>query len=446
MPKSPDGWSRATIRSRLDHEFSGEWGSEPVFDQTNVKILRSTNLQDEAHIEYENAARRRVPPEKVRQKRLLPGDILLEASGGGPGTPVGRVAAFEAQPEGDFLCSNFFRTLRPTSSVDSRFLVWRLHHLYLQPSIWQFQQQTTGIINLKVSEYLDQALYWPPLDEQRNIAAVLDTADALTSAADTTIAKLKLMREGVRQNVITRGVDEDGRLRSAEDVAAFKETVVGGLLPEWDVVELGTIADLITSGSRGWARYYTADGPVFLRMGNLTREHLNLRFGDVVHVNPPTDGEGSRTALQSGDLLMSITADLGIIGIVPESLGEAYVNQHIALVRLKPQDVDPRWVGSYLASAGGRAQFDRLNDAGAKAGLNLPTVARLLIPLPPLEEQRRIASRLAEQDQRIDGEERQAAKLRSVKQGLLDELMTGKVQLPGPARRMDVELALAGAS
>lgn len=89
---------------------------------------------------------------------------------------------------------------------------------------------------------------------------------------------------------------------------------------------------MITSGSRGWARYYSDEGAKFIRIGNLTRDHINLRFDSLVHVSIPSGGEGgSRTDLrEGGDLLISITADLGIIGVVPRDLGSSYINQHIA--------------------------------------------------------------------------------------------------------------------
>src|SRR5437016_3305357 len=119
MSEAPKGWTRATIRSRLELEFSGEWGSEPIPGASAARVLRSTNLDDEAHVEYERAAPRRISADKVRQKRLQPGDVLLEASGGGPDKAVGRVALFETQPsdDADYLCSNFFRALRPGRAV-----------------------------------------------------------------------------------------------------------------------------------------------------------------------------------------------------------------------------------------------------------------------------------------------------------------------------------------
>jgi type I restriction enzyme S subunit len=128
-------------------------------------------------------------------------------------------------------------------------------------------------------------------------------------------------------------------------------------------------------------------------------------------------------------VLISITADLGIIGVIPQDLGEAYVNQHIALVRVNRSNANPRWVGIYLAGAdAGQKQFDRLNDMGAKAGLNLPTTGALLVALPKRQEQDRIVALLDAYDARIRAEEATLAKLRQVKRGLMDDLLTGRVR------------------
>lgn len=156
----PSSWTETTIRGCLADEFPGAWGSEPGRDGPNAHILRSTNLDDDGHINFATAAKRWIDEPHLTQRRLRDGDVLLESSGGGPGKPVGRVAHFQAPDSIAYLSSNFFRTLRPDETkVDSRFLAWRLLDLYRQPRIWNFQQQTTGIINLKTKDYLQQRFH-----------------------------------------------------------------------------------------------------------------------------------------------------------------------------------------------------------------------------------------------------------------------------------------------
>jgi len=227
------------------------------------------------------------------------------------------------------------------------------------------------------------------------------------------------------QDLLTRGIDEHGNLRS-EKTHKFKDSSLGRIPVEWEVCELETVAEFVTSGSRGWARYYSAEGAMFLRIGNLTRNHINLRLNDIVLVNPPRTSEGKRTSVSTGDLLISITADLGIIGVIPEGFGEGYVNQHIALVRLVPAKVNARFMGWFLSGRGGQKQFEKLNESGAKAGLNLPTIKKLLVPVMNSTEQAGIAEILDTNTNRVNDLYLMLSKLRSLKTALMQDLLTGK--------------------
>ncbi|MHB9149460.1 MAG: restriction endonuclease subunit S [Thermoleophilia bacterium] len=166
---------------------------------------------------------------------------------------------------------------------------------------------------------------------------------------------------------------------------------------------LGEVSTSITSGSRGWARYYAEDGALFLRMTNLPREGVRMRMGDLAYVRLPSGlAEAERTRVQRGDVLISITAELGKIGLVDNGPTDAFINQHLACVRPDPSIVDSRYLAYCLASPDPRRRFQRLNDAGAKAGLNLKTLGNFRIALPSLDEQRRIAEILATWDAAIE--------------------------------------------
>jgi type I restriction enzyme S subunit len=261
--------------------------------------------------------------------------------------------------------------------------------------------------------------------EQTKIAEILSTMDQAIEQTEALIAKQQRIKTGLMQDLLTRGIDEHGNLRS-EQTHQFKDSPLGRIPVEWEVSDLEAITEFVTSGSRGWAKYYSTDGAIFLRIGNLTRNHINLRLDDIALVNPPKSSEGKRTTVSAGDLLISITADLGVIGVIPERFGEAYVNQHIALVRLLHTRVNQRFIGWFLSSRRGQTQFEKLNESGAKAGLNLPTVRRLLVPIMGLSEQTRIVEILDSNTQKTNDYHLRFHKLRSLKTALMQDLLTGK--------------------
>ena len=202
------GARRAIIGDLVVRHWPGEWGEEgPSDGYQEVMVLRATNLNDYG-IDYSTGARRFVASSKVVDKRLVDGDLLIEAAGGGPGVPVGRVRRFQ-QPEGDvpYVTSNFFRALRPRAGVDSDYLFWLLDNEYRKPSIWSCQQQTTGIINLNVTDYLERPVSYDEAS-QFATAQTLNCALEAIEAERQTLQKLRKTRSGLAADLLS------GRVRT----------------------------------------------------------------------------------------------------------------------------------------------------------------------------------------------------------------------------------------
>lgn len=224
----------------------------------------------------------------------------------------------------------------------------------------------------------------------------------------------------------------------AQYLTAVQRTELGELPADWRVVPLDEFDPFITSGPRGWAAYYADIGSTFLRITNLSRSCIYPSLRDLRYVAvPPDNSEGVRTALRVGDLLISITADIGIVGLVTEAVElPAYINQHIALVRFDESEVNSRYIAYFLAGAAAQRRFKSMTDAGAKAGMNLAGVRDVLAALPPsTDEQTAIADALTDADALIDSLEQLLTKKRQIKQGAMQELLTGKRRLPGFEQR-----------
>lgn len=192
----------------------------------------------------------------------------------------------------------------------------------------------------------------------------------------------------------------------------------------WESVRLGDIAITVTSGSRDWAQYYSDTGAKFIRMTNLNRNGITLLLDDLKFVNIQSNSaDGKRTSLQANDILISITAELGKIGFIPENFGEAYINQHTALIRIDPNKAHAKFIAYVLSSATMNKTINSLNDAGAKAGLNLPTIKALSLKLPSIEEQTQIAETLSTWDNAIQTTEKLLKNSRQQKKALMKELL-----------------------
>ena len=424
---STDEWTSYRIRDLLVDETTGYWGTAPL-GSGELSVIRSTNLARGERLNFDRVARRSFPDRKINQKRLEPGDILLERSGGGPNRPVGRVAYF--QTEGLYSCSNFMQRLRPNRRlVSGRFLTYALSYLHSSGVTLLMQQATTGIRNLNYREYLAYRLHIPSPPIQRKIASILASIDDSIEKTQAVIDQVQIAKRGLLQELLTRGLP--GRHKR------FNQTEIGEVPEAWDVVSLAQSGATVTSGSRGWAKYYSDDGALFLRITNVARNTIRLRLGDVRYVALPKGStEGKRTRVQTGDLVISITADLGMVGFIPDGIGEAYVNQHLALVRLPDDALRPEFVGYFLATDIARNRFYRLNDASAKAGLNLPAIMKLTVPKPPRDEQDMTVEVLTATEDRLAVEEKKLVGLAAVKSALMSVLLTGELRVtpdPEPA-------------
>ncbi|HDX8591397.1 TPA: restriction endonuclease subunit S [Aeromonas dhakensis] len=188
---------------------------------------------------------------------------------------------------------------------------------------------------------------------------------------------------------------KEGKIKKPKALAEIGEEEKPFGLPEgWEWCRVENISMFITSGSRDWAKYYSDSGAKFVTMSNLSRESYSLRMDNMRYVNPPLDGEGSRTKLEENDLLISITGEVGNLALIPSGFGEAYINQHTCLVRFMPV-LRNRYLPEFMKSPCAKFQFNA-PQRGIKNSFRLGDVGELIVSLPPENEQHRIVSKVDE--------------------------------------------------
>ena len=156
----------------------------------------------------------------------------------------------------------------------------------------------------------------------------------------------------------------------------------------YPVHQLSEYISSLTSGSRGWAQYCVENGTEwFITIKNVKDCHITT--DNMQPVNAPDNAEAKRTKVQEGDLLISITADLGRTGVVTKEIAEhgAYINQHLSCIRVNKEVLHPLFVAHYMESPAGKEQFTAKNQSAVKAGLNFNSINSLKLYVPPLKEQ-----------------------------------------------------------
>jgi type I restriction enzyme S subunit len=271
----------------------------------------------------------------------------------------------------------------------------------------------------------------PPKPEQDRIVAFLDqkTAeiDALIAKKQRQIELLDEQKAILINRAVTRGLNPNAKLKPSGI------EWIGEIPEHWEVSSIRRQASFVTSGSRGWAQYSSPSGPLFLRICNLSRGSLELRLEDIERVMPPRGSEGERTKVASGDVLISITAFIGSIGVVPDEFEEAYVSQHIALVRIKPSGTHPKWIGYSLLSELGAIQSNLMMYGGTKVGLSLGDVKNYCFPVPPQNEQvdivEHIAAVFSGYTRGVSQFEKEIQSLKILRSTLIAHAVTGRIKV-----------------
>ena len=247
-------------------------------------------------------------------------------------------------------------------------------YYFMEGYIKELRRQAIGgvIKYIKLGNLTDALIELPSVDAQKKIVNILKKAKQLLSLSNNEILKL----------------DE---LVNARFVEMFGNPRINPR--QYPVSELSEYIEFLTSGSRGWAKYCIDDGTEwFITIKNV--KDCRISVENMQSVNAPNNAEARRTKVQEGDLLISITADLGRTGVVTKEIAEhgTYINQHLICIRLNKAILNPLYVAYFMESTAGKEQFESKNQSAVKAGLNFNSINSLRIMVPPISIQEEFVS------------------------------------------------------
>lgn len=261
----------------------------------------------------------------------------------------------------------------------------------------------------------------PPLSEQQRIVESIEEL----------FAKLDEAKERLQEVADSFAVRKAAILHKAFTGELTKQWrwENGVSYESWEEKKGEDFFEYVTSGSRGWAKYYSDKGSIFIRMGNLNHGTIELDFSDIQYVELPDQVEGQRSKLQKNDILISITADVGMIALVREDM-DAYINQHVALARPK-NDLYAEFLAWYFVSDDGLQQMQNKQRGATKIGLGLQDIRSIILKIPTLPEQheivRLIDDLLARERAAQQAEEQALASIDLMKKSILARAFRGEL-------------------
>lgn len=328
-----------------------------------IRVIRITNVQKGKIVDEDPKFYSELNMQGLSKFLLSEDDILVSLTGN-----VGRVGLITKNLLPAAL-NQRVACLRPHNNlINTKYLYYFLNSNNFE-NICTNAAKGVAQLNLSTEIIREVEIPIPPLEVQKRIVEVLDKAQFLINIRIEQIKHLDDLIQSVFYDMF------------GDPVTNPKGWISGNL---------NNYIDFITSGSRGWAKYYSNSGKVFIRIQNV--KNRKLSFSTLQFVQPPETKETERTKVKEKDLIISITADLGRTAVVDKSTAEsgAHINQHLCLLRLNNK-VNPQYVSYYIESPGGIAQIQRLDQIGVKSGLNFDAIKSLNILVPPINLQNHFA-------------------------------------------------------
>ena len=297
-------------------------------------------------------------------------ELVLLAEDGGNFGSKDRPIAYRVS--GKCWVNNHAHVLKPLSEIDVDYLCYSL-------MFYDTSKFVNGATRQKLTQAAMRQMSIPirSLSEQKEIVCKIKSLGNIMALRKSQLKKLDC-------------------LASSRFIEMFGDPVKN---PKgWEIHSLSDYIEFLTSGSRGWSQYFSDTGAYFITIKNV--KGGKIIFDDVQFVSPPNNAEAVRTKIQEGDLLISITADLGRTAVVSREVAEygGYINQHLSCIRLNRNYLEPFFVANFLESDAGKRQFAAKNQNAVKAGLNFNSIRSLRIPVPPLSLQRDFIAFIEELD------------------------------------------------
>lgn len=331
------------------------------------------------------------------------------------------------------VCGYHLAQIRPKTSVIDP--VYLAKHLALPEVAAYFAQRATGSTRYGLSNrtIAEVPIRLAPLVSQQRIAAILTGLDKAIEATDALIEKHQQIKAGLVHDLLTRGLDSDGKMRRPrlQSPSAYVETAIGWLPRGWRIEQLGEL--LVGAPKNGFSpREATVwEGVQVLGLGCLTRrgyEPRQLKFA------PRTESLKSGALLRDGDFLISRanTPELvGLCGIFRDD-GVPTIYPDLMMRLSVGPELEPRFLEVQLLGNDARRRLTALavGTSSSMAKLNSRSVSQFLIAIPSVDEQRAILKYLAPCTDQLRALQRRLDKLHVQKLGLMQDLLTGKVRVP----------------
>lgn len=294
------------------------------------------------------------------------------------------------------------------------------------------------VLHLHVRAVPELRLKLPPLPEQRRIAEILDTLDEAIRKTEQVIAKLQQMKQGLLHDLLTRGIDDNGELRDPDrHPEQFKDSPLGRIPMDWEVCQLrqtirrvGGMIQTGPFGSQLHASEYVKVGVPVVMPQDIRDEVIDP--ANIARISERKATELGRHRLEVNDAVFARRGDLTRCFAVHEEVVGWLCGTGCLLVRVPHRTLLAEWLTAIYRHDLGQRQVLARAVGSTMVNLNGSILAEMHVPIPRAEEQRHFAAEIQSLQNRTSAELHELEKLRTLKHGLMDDLLTGRVRVSVP--------------
>lgn len=407
MRDAPSGWQSVRLGDRVDVGIGGTPSrSNPRYWDANRKTTNRWVAISDLRQRFIRRTAEHISDEGVQNsnvKRVRPGTVLMSFK-----LTIGR-AAIAAEP---LYTNEAIAAFIPRDGeVAPEYLFYALPRAALSV---EADQAVKGL-TLNKAKLLDLLLPLPPLPEQRKIAAILSSVDDTIEQSQAVIDQLEVVKKGLLAEFLTRGMPGQH--------TEFKETEIGGVPVGWDVVPLEDALEKIID-YRGRTPLKSESGIPLITAKNVRGGFLASEPREYIPAESYNDWM-TRGLPQATDILFTTEAPLGNVAPMPSM--KVALAQRLLALRPNPTKLDSvflLWALQHL-----RSSIEERGTGSTVKGIKQSTLRRLPLPLPSIDEQHRIGPPLQSLQLRIQAEMADLDSLRTVKDALLDALLSGRVRV-----------------
>ena len=359
------------LQNIFEKSINGEWGNEDSGNGEATAVIRTSNFLNSGRLNLDNIVCRDIDKNKNSDKILRTGDIIIEKSGGSPNQPVGRVVYFDVTDQ-DYFTNNFTSILRVKPGYNSKYIFYLMKYLYDTKKVLKFQNQTTGIINLKLTDYLNKTkVNIETIENQNTIVDILDRLEYQIINRNKQLSELS--------NLVK---------------SRFNEMFGGNKQFE----SIDNLFDII-DGDRG-KNYPKSDELfdeeycLFLNTKNVTKNGFSFITNQFI--TETKDKLLRKGKLERYDIVLTTRGTVGNVAYYDESIKYKHLRINSGMVILRPKK--PNLNQKFIIHVLRNNNYSRVISGSAQPQLPITKLKKILLPLPPLSLQNEFTDFVAQVD------------------------------------------------